>query len=57
MKPIKVIQHKDGTRTFVYTVTRLTKPWALKGTESVIRTLAGNAIRKEDKIKIKRNKL
>ena len=53
--PLKIVQHKDGTRTFIYTVSRLTKPWAVKGTKSVIRTLAGDAIKKDDKIRIKRN--
>ena len=55
-KNLKVIHHKDGTRTFVYTVSRLTKPWALKGVESAIRALAGDAIKETDKIRIKRNK-
>jgi hypothetical protein len=52
----KIVHHKDGTRTFVYTVSRLTKPWALKGVEPAIRALAGNAIKETDKIKIKINK-
>ena len=31
-------------RVVTYKVSRLTKPWALKGTESAIRALAGNAL-------------
>lgn len=57
MMPLKIIQHKDGTRTFVYTISRLTKPWAVKGTKSIIRALAGDAIKKDDKIRIKKNSL
>jgi hypothetical protein len=55
-KNLKVIHHKDGTRTLVYTVSRLTKSWALKGVEPAIRALAGNTIKETDKIRIKRNK-
>ena len=53
----KIIHHKDGTRTFVYTLSRLTKSWAIKGAKIAIRALAGTAIKKDDKIRIKRNKL
>jgi hypothetical protein len=53
---LKIIHHRDGTRTFIYTVSRLTKSWALKGVESAIRALAGNAIKETDKIRIRRNK-
>jgi hypothetical protein len=31
-------------RVVTYKVSRLTKPWALKGTESAMRALAGNAL-------------
>jgi hypothetical protein len=31
-------------RVITYKVSRLTKPWALKGTESVIRALSGSAL-------------
>ncbi len=56
MRNPKIIHHRDGTRTLIYTVSRLTKPWAFKGAESAIRALAGDAIRKTDKIKIKGSK-
>lgn len=42
-------------KTITYTVSRLTKPWVLKGTESVIRALSGKALDGFD-IKIKINK-
>lgn len=35
---------RPANRVVTYKVSRLTKPWALKGTESAIRALAGNAL-------------
>jgi hypothetical protein len=52
----KIVHHKDGTRTFVYTVSRLTKSWAFESTKQAIRALAGDSIKETDKIRIKRNK-
>ena len=44
----KTVKTGSTTRTtprvVTYKVSRLTKPWALKGTESAIRALAGNAL-------------
>ena len=42
-------------KTFKYKVSRLTKPWAIKGCESAIRALAGSAIKPEDKVIIEIN--
>jgi hypothetical protein len=54
--PLKVIRHRNGTKTFIYTVPELTREYAFKGAESVIRALAGNAIKDTDKIIIKHAK-
>ena len=50
---LKIIKHRDGSKTYIYNVSELTKEWAFKGTESAIRALAGNAIKDTDKIIIK----
>ncbi len=46
----------DEPKTFTYHVGPLTKDWAFKGTESVIRALSGDAIKPHDKVIIKRKK-
>ena len=44
-KPVKTAPaSRPAPRVVTYKVSRLTKPWALKGTESAIRALAGNAL-------------
>ena len=44
-KPVSVVSvARPANRVVIYKVSRLTKPWALKGTESAIRALAGNAL-------------
>lgn len=44
-KPVKAVPvARPANRVVTYNVSRLTKPWALKGTESAIRALAGNAL-------------
>ena len=44
-KPVKSASvARPAHRVVTYKVSRLTKPWALKGTESAIRALAGNAL-------------
>ena len=59
-KPIQMTKEEFNEyikpkKTITYTVSRLTKPWALKGTESMIRALSGKALDGFD-IKIKINK-
>jgi hypothetical protein len=55
--PLKVIKHRNGTKTFIYTVSELIREYAFKGAESVIRALAGSAIKDTDKIIIKHKKV
>ena len=43
--------YRQGKDTVVYTVSRLTKPWAYKSAERVIRALSGDLF-KNKKIKI-----
>ena len=35
---------RSSQKTVVYTVSRLTKPWAVEGAKSAIRALSGNAL-------------
>jgi hypothetical protein len=49
----QIIKNPDGTKTFIYEVSPLTKEWAFKGVESSIRALAGAAIKDSDKVIIK----
>lgn len=46
---------KPPRKEITFKVSRLTKPWALKGTESAIRALAGNALDNFD-VKVEINK-
>ena len=41
---IKTIHGTKPKRTVIFTVSRLTKPWALKRTENIIRALSGSAL-------------